>query len=64
MHDRVQQAAHSLIHKTEQSVKHFQIEQGLGLAIAKQIIEETHGGKLSCNYLLGKSTEFVLKIPV
>lgn len=37
---------------------------GLGLAIAKQIIEETHGGKLSCNSSLGKGTEFVITLPL
>ncbi|MEM6401252.1 MAG: AAA family ATPase [Cyanobacteria bacterium P01_D01_bin.116] len=36
---------------------------GLGLAIAKQIIQEKHGGKLSCNSVLGEGTEFVLEIP-
>jgi predicted ATPase/signal transduction histidine kinase len=36
---------------------------GLGLAIAKQIVEETHGGKLSCNSILGKGTEFIIEIP-
>lgn len=37
---------------------------GLGLAIAKQIIEETHSGKLTCNSILGKGTEFVIAIPI
>jgi signal transduction histidine kinase len=37
---------------------------GLGLAIARQIIEETHGGKLSCNSVLGEGTEFVIEIPL
>ncbi|BAY65468.1 serine/threonine protein kinase with two-component sensor domain [Calothrix brevissima NIES-22] len=36
---------------------------GLGLAIAKQIVEETHGGKLSCNSVLGEGTEFMIEIP-
>ena len=36
---------------------------GLGLAIARQIIEEKHGGKLSCNSVLGEGTEFILEIP-
>ncbi|MEH1803022.1 MAG: HAMP domain-containing sensor histidine kinase [Nostoc sp.] len=35
---------------------------GLGLAIARQIIEETHSGKLSFNSVLGKGTEFVIEI--
>ena len=35
---------------------------GLGLAIARQIVEETHNGKLSLNSVLGKGTEFVIEI--
>jgi signal transduction histidine kinase len=37
---------------------------GLGLAIARQIVEETHGGKLSFNSVLGKGTEFIIEIPM
>ncbi len=37
---------------------------GLGLAIARQIVEETHGGKLSFNSVLGERTEFIIEIPV
>ncbi|WP_414515009.1 AAA family ATPase [Nostoc sp. PCC 9305] len=37
---------------------------GLGLAIARQIVEETHGGKLSFNSVLGQGTEFTIEIPV
>jgi len=36
---------------------------GLGLAIAKQIVEETHGGKLTCNSTIGQGTEFVIELP-
>ncbi|MBE8966131.1 AAA family ATPase [Nostocales cyanobacterium LEGE 12452] len=36
---------------------------GLGLAIARQIIEETHGGKLSFNSVIGEGTEFLIEIP-
>ncbi|BAZ02466.1 serine/threonine protein kinase with two-component sensor domain [Tolypothrix tenuis PCC 7101] len=36
---------------------------GLGLAIAKQIVEESHGGKLSCQSILSKGTEFIIEIP-
>jgi signal transduction histidine kinase len=36
---------------------------GLGLAIARQIVEETHSGKLSCNSILGEGTEFIIEIP-
>ncbi|MCW5313413.1 AAA family ATPase [Nostoc sp. KVJ3] len=37
---------------------------GLGLAIARQIVESTHGGKLSCNSVLGEGTELIIEIPV
>ncbi|MBD2299609.1 AAA family ATPase [Nostoc sp. FACHB-190] len=37
---------------------------GLGLAIARQIVEETHNGKLICNSVLGEGTEFILHLPV
>ncbi|MBD2744551.1 ATP-binding sensor histidine kinase [Coleofasciculus sp. FACHB-1120] len=37
---------------------------GLGLAIARQIVEETHGGKLSVNSVLGEGTAFIIEIPV
>ncbi|OUL32215.1 ATP-binding sensor histidine kinase [Nostoc sp. 106C] len=37
---------------------------GLGLAIARQIVEETHGGKLSCHSVLNEGTEFIIEIPV
>jgi signal transduction histidine kinase len=37
---------------------------GLGLAIARQIVEETHAGKLTCNSTLGKGTEFMIEIPL
>jgi PAS domain S-box-containing protein len=37
---------------------------GLGLAIARQIVEETHGGKLSFHSVLGEGTEFLIEIPV
>ncbi|MBD2358357.1 AAA family ATPase [Tolypothrix sp. FACHB-123] len=37
---------------------------GLGLAIARQIVEEIHSGKLTCNSVLGAGTEFIIEIPV
>ncbi|MEH1868316.1 MAG: AAA family ATPase [Nostoc sp.] len=37
---------------------------GLGLAIARQIVEETHAGKLNFNSILGEGTEFIIEIPV
>ena len=35
---------------------------GLGLSIARRIIEEVHGGKLSCNSTPEKGTEFTIEI--
>ncbi|MEH2459376.1 ATP-binding sensor histidine kinase [Nostoc sp.] len=37
---------------------------GLGLAIARQIVEETHSGKLSFNSVIGEGTKFFIEIPV
>ncbi|MBR8834995.1 MAG: PAS domain S-box protein, partial [Stigonema ocellatum SAG 48.90 = DSM 106950] len=37
---------------------------GLGLAIARQIVESTHGGKLSFHSVEGVGTEFFIEIPV
>jgi len=37
---------------------------GLGLAIARQIVEETHRGKLSFNSVKGNGTEFIIEIPL
>ena len=37
---------------------------GLGLSISYQIIVERHGGKLFCNSIAGKGTEFVIEIPM
>ena len=37
---------------------------GLGLSISRQIVEETHGGSLSCNSVLGEGTEFAIAIPI
>ncbi|MEA5583583.1 AAA family ATPase [Nodularia harveyana UHCC-0300] len=37
---------------------------GLGLAIARQIVESTHGGKLSFNSILDEGTEFIIELPV
>ncbi|MEO0840612.1 MAG: AAA family ATPase [Cyanobacteria bacterium J06643_5] len=37
---------------------------GLGLAIAKQIVEETHNGEISCNSTVGEGTEFTIKLPI
>ncbi|MDZ7964127.1 MAG: AAA family ATPase [Nostoc sp. DedSLP03] len=37
---------------------------GLGLAIARQIVESTHSGKLSCNSVVGQGSEFIIEIKV
>lgn len=36
---------------------------GLGLSISRSIIEEKHGGWLSCNSVPGEGTEFIIEIP-
>ncbi|MEG3858733.1 trifunctional serine/threonine-protein kinase/ATP-binding protein/sensor histidine kinase [Microcoleus sp. herbarium12] len=37
---------------------------GLGLSISRQIVEETHGGKLTCESVLGAGTEFAIEVPI
>ena len=37
---------------------------GLGLSISRQIVEETHKGKLICISAPGKGAEFVIEIPI
>ncbi|WP_318781211.1 ATP-binding protein [Amazonocrinis nigriterrae] len=37
---------------------------GLGLSIARQIVEDTHKGKLSCISAPGEGTEFIIQIPI
>ena len=37
---------------------------GLGMAIARQIVEEKHGGTITCQSEVGKGTTFVIKIPL
>lgn len=37
---------------------------GLGLSISRQIVEETHGGKLICESVLGAGTEFAIEVPI
>ncbi|MEG4118327.1 response regulator [Microcoleus sp. N9_B4] len=36
---------------------------GLGLSISRSIVEEKHGGWLSCNSAPGEGTEFIIEIP-
>ncbi|MEZ2303585.1 MAG: AAA family ATPase [Microcoleus sp.] len=35
---------------------------GLGLSISRQIVEETHGGKLTCDSVVGTGTEFAIAL--
>ncbi|MCC5609962.1 HAMP domain-containing protein [Nostoc sp. CHAB 5834] len=37
---------------------------GLGLSISYQIVTELHQGKLDCNSIVGKGTEFVVTLPI
>lgn len=37
---------------------------GLGLSISRQIVEETHEGKLTCHSVLGEGTELEITIPI
>ncbi|MEG3849588.1 ATP-binding protein [Microcoleus sp. herbarium19] len=37
---------------------------GLGLSISRQIVEETHGGTLTCDSVLGSGTEFTIELPI
>ena len=37
---------------------------GLGMAIAKSIVEEKHGGAIACHSELGQGTEFTISLPV
>ena len=37
---------------------------GLGLSISRQIVEETHGGKLICESVLGEGTAFAIALPL
>lgn len=37
---------------------------GLGLSISQSIIVEKHGGKLSCNSIVGEGTELIIEIPL
>ena len=37
---------------------------GLGMAIARQIIEEKHGGAIACISELGRGTQFTISLPI
>ncbi|MEH1821253.1 MAG: response regulator [Nostoc sp.] len=37
---------------------------GLGLSIARQIVVEKHGGTLEVNSVLGKGSEFIIRLPI
>jgi signal transduction histidine kinase len=36
---------------------------GLGLSISRQIVEEVHGGSITCESILGEGTEFLITLP-
>lgn len=40
------------------------IGTGLGLAITRQIVEEKHGGKITCTSEIGRGTEFAIALPI
>ncbi|WP_208340451.1 AAA family ATPase, partial [Aetokthonos hydrillicola] len=46
------------------TTKHVGKGTGLGLAISRKIVEETHGGKLTCHSVFGEGTEFIIQIPL
>ena len=35
---------------------------GIGLSISRQVVEETHGGSLTCSSVLGEGTEFTIAL--
>ena len=37
---------------------------GLGLAISRQIVEEKHGGRITCASKIGEGTEFAIALPI
>ncbi len=37
---------------------------GLGLSIGRRIVEEIHGGSLTCCSVLGLGTEFAIELPI
>jgi signal transduction histidine kinase len=37
---------------------------GLGLAIVRQIVVETHGGRIAVDSAVGLGTEFVIQLPM
>ncbi len=37
---------------------------GLGLSISRQIVEEIHGGSLTCSSVLGEGTQFAIALPI
>lgn len=37
---------------------------GLGLSISRQIVEEIHGGSLTCSSVLGEGAEFTIALPI
>ncbi|HEY9672963.1 MAG TPA: AAA family ATPase [Waterburya sp.] len=53
-------------HLFEQSFTTKPVGQGtgLGLLISRQIVEEKHGGQLTCSSTVGEGTEFAIAIPI
>ncbi|MEG4318271.1 MULTISPECIES: response regulator [unclassified Microcoleus] len=37
---------------------------GLGLSISRQIVEEIHGGSLTCSSVLGEGAQFAIELPI
>jgi signal transduction histidine kinase len=37
---------------------------GLGLATSQRIVEDTHGGRLTCVSHLGQGSEFIIQLPI
>lgn len=46
------------------TTKPMGVGTGLGLAISRQIIEEKHGGQLTCKSEAGAGTEFAIALPI
>ena len=48
----------------QEAIATFGRHSPLELSINREIVEEQHGGKLSCNSVPGEGTEFTIQIPV
>ncbi|HEY9878403.1 MAG TPA: ATP-binding protein [Leptolyngbyaceae cyanobacterium] len=58
--------AHQLPHIFEAffTTKPSGVGTGLGLAISRQIVEEKHGGRITCKSTLNQGTEFTIELPL